>query len=594
MSRLLPTPLKSSVTALLASTGGALVRRAISTLLLLATALQITAPALHAASDAPACGIAEIVGVVTGNDNDLPVEDVDVDAVGKTVAEDDETNVDGEYILALPIYRDRGPYTLSFDPPNGSPYLPMGPLNVQAISGTTTILNASLTLGAAIQGRVTAQDTGEPLRDVRVRASGVEILEDNDPMVRATTTDSDGQYRLQGLIGGDYVIYYDSHANPSSPTYTTTALYGEGFVGGGNYASEATLYPLTPGQTLELNITIPRGATLTGEVRRGDTALPATDVQVEIYLLDEKGSGRGDFGQATETDETGIYTFEGVASGDYLIFARPIHVGFGPESANIDLLPEWYENAASSEEAKAVTIPAEMNLAVSIEQEYSLDLTLEPGAIITGVVTDADTGEPVEGIGVDVRPRIGRQEVTHVVYPWRSDATGHYTITGLYEGNYGLIWDPGFGPYSAIGVNTFTGISVTVTAGGAKNVNFTVRKGGGIQGTLSDSKDEPVAGIEVSLISSVTGNVVRRTTSNAAGIYTFSNVTPGDYNIKYERFEPCGCFNDEYYGEDGTVEMGVVTIEAQETTDGINRQLACNAPPSNFVEMYMPRVLTTE
>lgn len=312
-------------------------------------------------------------------------------------------------------------------------------------------------------------------------------------------------------------------------------------------------------------------------------------MEVDIYLLDEEEGGRGDFVQSVETSDAGVYEFEGLAPGSYLLYARPIRIGFGPQRPNVDLKGEWYNNAITSTAATVIEIPE-----VSIAQAISVDITLEPGAVITGYVTDADTDAPIEGIGLDRRPPIGESEVTRTLFNFRTDASGQYTLPALYAGTYGLLWDPGLAPYSTIGRTQFTGITLTVAATGVyPNVNFTVQKGGEIEGTLSGAQGEPLAEIAVSLISVATGRVVRTQSSNASGQYSFSNVTPGEYNIRYDRFVPCGCYNNEYFEGDGD-ENGIVTVQADATTSGIDASLACNAPPPINVspnnELYLPRV----
>lgn len=101
-------------------------------------AFQLTAPALQAATDVPACGFAEIIGVVTAADTGLPLEDIEVEADGEKADEDVDTNASGSYSMTLPAYRDNGPYEVTFTPPRDSPYLTPPAVTTQAVSGTTT------------------------------------------------------------------------------------------------------------------------------------------------------------------------------------------------------------------------------------------------------------------------------------------------------------------------------------------------------------------------------------------------------------------------------------------------------------------------
>jgi hypothetical protein len=163
----------------------------------------------------------------------------------------------------------------------------------------------------------------------------------------------------------------------------------------------------------------------------------------------------------------------------------------------------------------------------------------------------------------------------------------------MHTGNYGVLLDAAFTPYAAAGRDSFTGITLTVSSAITyPNVNFTLEPGGAIQGVLSDSGGEPLPGIEVSLIVPATGRVLRRATSNSTGQYAFPNVAPGEYYIKYDRFVPCGCYNNEYFTGEDSDEIGAVVVQPDETTAGVDARLACNAPPdiTTTVELYLPRV----
>lgn len=240
---------------------GACLRRSSGVFLLLCITLHTTAPVLLAAVAVPACGFAEVRGVVTAGDTGLPLEEIEVVGVGSETDTDTETDASGNYTLTLPVYRDPGPYTISFIPPNDSPYISPAPATRQVISGGTTILDAVMPLGGVIQGRVSTADTDQPMEDVRVAISGRVHLEDNDPMRHATNTDEEGRYRLQGLIGGEYVIKFDPHDFPVIPE---NAPYQDGFVGGGNYPAEATGFDVSVGEVITVDIDVPLGGTLGG------------------------------------------------------------------------------------------------------------------------------------------------------------------------------------------------------------------------------------------------------------------------------------------------------------------------------------------
>jgi hypothetical protein len=289
------------------------------------------------------------------------------------------------------------------------------------------------------------------------------------------------------------------------------------------------------------------------------------------------------------TKEGGIYQFKGVAPGDYLLLARPMRSIFPPQLPNTDLKAEWHNNAKASADAQVIQIP------VVSTPVISTNLTLDVGAVITGVVTDAKSGAPIAGIGVDVTPTVVLNEVTHSVFEIKTDASGVYTLPGLYAGKYTILYDPGLsGGYRTIGRIANTGIEVAIAGAETHpNTNFTISSGGDIQGALTNDKQNPLPGIVVSLIAPATGKVLKTVTSNASGAYSFDNVAPGDYQLKYDRFEPCGCYNSEFFDGDGSGDSSLVKVKAEETTAGVNAGLACNAPPAVEVpvqKLYLPRL----
>jgi hypothetical protein len=182
-------------------------------------------------------------------------------------------------------------------------------------------------------------------------------------------------------------------------------IYLGGFVGGGTYLADAAAFTVTAPNTITVDFTIAPGQTLAGEVRRSDSNAPVEELPLNLYLLDESGSGRGDFIKATETITAGAYAFEGLAPGEYLLHINPIRAVLGTPLPNSDLKPMWYGDAIRSEEAQIIEIPA-----VSASQTVSLDLTVEPGATITGVVTTRKAAHPSLALALTcVHPSVARK-----------------------------------------------------------------------------------------------------------------------------------------------------------------------------------------
>ena len=139
-------------------------------------------------------------------------------------------------------------------------------------------------------------------------------------------------------------------------------------------------------------------------------------------------------------------------------------------------------------------------------------LAAETGSI-TGRVTDAATGEPIQGIQVCAEPSVASCE--------RTDANGEYTISELATGEYQL----GFTPIGGLDYFFYRQTGVSVTAGQVTSgVDVGLTEGGRITGRVtSGSTDEPIEGAEA-CAREVGGDEKQCGTTNASGEYTIPEI----------------------------------------------------------------------
>jgi Carboxypeptidase regulatory-like domain len=203
--------------------------------------------------------------------------------------------------------------------------------------------------GSVIGGRVLDED-GEAMPGVIVRVMRYQYLQGDRRLVPAGTaqTDDKGQYRVWGLMPGDYyinAIARGGFGGPFGPGGRGGGVFpgggrGAAFAGGGsetdsvNYAP--TFYPGVPTlndakpvavglsqELLDLNFSmqlVPM-ARLTGRVTNPDGS-PTTSGQVNL-MLDAGGRGNqigANFGGRIQWD--GAFTINGVPPGRYLLRAR--------------------------------------------------------------------------------------------------------------------------------------------------------------------------------------------------------------------------------------------------------------------------------
>jgi hypothetical protein len=226
-------------------------------------------------------------------------------------------------------------------------------------------------LTASIRGRVTAADTGAPVRRAEVRANS------GSGTSRLVTTDGDGRYELRDLPAGTFTL-----------TISRTGFVSLRF--GQRRPLEAPIaIELAEGERFTADISLPRGSAITGRVYN-EFGEPVADVRVQT-LRSRMIQGRRrlqPIGAGDRTDDTGAFRVHGLAPGDYYVAAS----GGGPDQPpgpNVKAsVPTYYPGTPIFEEAQRITL--------GLGAEASADIHLLPirTARVSGVVIDS-AGAPV-------------------------------------------------------------------------------------------------------------------------------------------------------------------------------------------------------
>jgi len=194
---------------------------------------------------------------------------------------------------------------------------------------------------------------------------------------------------------------------------------------------------------------------------------------------------------ATVSDGTRTTTTD--ASGEYTI---------------ADVPPGTYEVTASKEDYDSSSLTVTVSEGGTAIANLWLSEVILPGTI-TGTVTDAEEGSPVEGA-----------MVTDGTKTTTTDASGEYTIADVPPGTYGVT-------ASKSGYES-SSLTVTVSEGNTAVADLSLSQiivPGSITGLVTDAEDgSPIAGATVS-------DGTRTTTTDAAGAYTIVDVPPGTYQV---------------------------------------------------------------
>ena len=181
-------------------------------------------------------------------------------------------------------------------------------------------ITVNMIKGAVITGKVLTNDN-DPVVGVRVRAMMVSDVNGRRPVQLAPSsdrlTDDRGVYRIFGLLPGTYVVYAG----------------GRGFSGTGANAYDNDAPSFAPSSTRDTaeEITLERGEERTVDIRyRGTTGRavsgmvkgpPTLDTRWTTINLERVINSERDLKISTYQRDTKGFDFQGVADGDYFIWA---------------------------------------------------------------------------------------------------------------------------------------------------------------------------------------------------------------------------------------------------------------------------------
>lgn len=279
-------------------------------------------------------------------------------------------------------------------------------VSAAAAMAVTAVAFPSLAAAATISGNVKeAAAPQSPLEGVRVCANQLNFQLDG----LCTTTDAFGNYSLS-LGQGQYSVHFDDserNRNVVSQYYggnpvplgtpVTVASVGEAVTG-----IDAQLQP---GSTIE--------GTVTDAITHGGIA--GTPVCAEIQ------TPTGPYGRCVRSGAEGIYRINGLAPGDY-----PVEFQTGELNYQRQSYGERVEILGPGETVSGI------------------DAAMKPGFEISGRLTEAGTGFPVERINVDLQ-WVGSEESAEAL----TNGSGEYVFRGLPEADYVLLFSRPLGPAGA-------------------------------------------------------------------------------------------------------------------------------------------------
>jgi|GEM_PF-2908500 len=231
------------------------------------------------------------------------------------------------------------------------------------------------------------------------------------------------------------------------------------------------------------NIRASQASTITGEIYGN-----ITDLITSIPLIDaEVALSSGGKTQITATDVNGNYEFKNLAAGEYLI--------------TVDF-PNYYT--------------ATQNVIVNSGIRTISDFAITKKRVnLTGIVTDSDTKNPVEGVMVTV---IDGEKT----YSQTTDSFGKYVISDLFVGDY--IVEFALENYYREG-----SVSLSITEDEIVRDFVITRQKGEMTGKIINNIDKSALVSVIVVLSDGINNYTTATDAN--GIFTISDVYSGYYDM---------------------------------------------------------------
>ena len=238
-----------------------------------------------------------------------------------------------------------------------------GATHVTVADGATTAITEELAVGGWIEGTVTVEG-GAPATGAWGSVQVSLVTEDGDShWVTSVTPDETGFYRVsQALPPGNYAVQFWRF------DYALDEYYHDATT-----VAEATLVPVTAGETSTVDEVLTAGGNIAGTVTM-DSGGSAGVGWASVYRTS------GEFALSSWTDADGSFVVGALPPGDYLV------------RFDYDLWQrEWYNNVPDQASATPVTVVGGVTTTVNA--------SVAPETSVEGTVTIAGGGSVQEGWG---------------------------------------------------------------------------------------------------------------------------------------------------------------------------------------------------
>jgi hypothetical protein len=401
----------------------------------------------------------------------VPVPGAQVTATGVNGTGIASANAQGQYNITS--YLGAGSYQVTA---SASGYVDTTVNDINVSSGVETPnVNIVLQASGVITGKVTDALTGMPLQNAQVTA----VNSTGAAIAPSATTDANGNYQI----------------NQSLPTgtYSVTVVYVSG-VNGYLNTTESGISVTAGATTSNVDVALPRSGVITGTITDANTQQPLQGITVVCQSTD------GLYTDTAITNSTGQFVLQNNLPTDTYNLTEISPTGY-------------LVNTLSS-------------VSVTSGATTTENVALNPSAVISGIVTNYATGQPIEGAYVYTL-NVGGQTLAYAY----TDASGNYTLnTNLPTGNYiDSVYAVYEGQYGSVGIPGGLPLTAGQTAYNI-DIEISIPPSGTITGTVTDP-GSPIPDAQVS-VRGPNGYGYAITAQN--GSYTIStNLPNGTYSVTF-------------------------------------------------------------
>jgi hypothetical protein len=304
------------------------------------------------------------------------------------------------------------------------------------------------------------------------------------------------------------------------------------------------------------------GGGITGRVTDADTGNGIPFTQISINRVDDVGGFKFAIANAG-----GFYTLTNVLTGVYAItFAAPS-----------PYLSERYDNIPRT----APNSPALVTI-TSAFTTTNINAALRKGFVITGVVTDQTTGDPLPNVTVIAERGLGNSFGN---FSALTSGNGNYTLGPLEAGEYRLRFVPADNDLHAAqwhdNANSYAAAMPLNITSDRGDVNAVMAYGSAITGSISDANGEPIASVSVSIFpAGVVSPAFASAISGADGQYVTSpGLAPGVYQAFFAAPSASAYADGWLGGATSQLRASLITVTANISTTQVNIRLDSQAQP---------------